>query len=119
MNRYQVYDFVRGYYWKEYGNTPEVKEWREKKRRANIIIGNMVARGKLISATHLACIGCGKMGAEYHHENYDKPLDVIPLCRKCHSPRDKVMRDSFRASLSIPEIHDFYHSVLNCVVLND
>ena len=32
------------------------------------------------------CSSCGKLcKAEGHHEDYSRPLEVIWLCRKCHS----------------------------------
>ena len=31
------------------------------------------------------CLLCGSMSTVKHHENYDKPLNVIWLCRNCHS----------------------------------
>lgn len=30
------------------------------------------------------CIICGNIKSQAHHENYNKPLDIIWLCRKCH-----------------------------------
>lgn len=31
------------------------------------------------------CSQCGEQNAEAHHEDYDKPLEVIWLCRKHHT----------------------------------
>ncbi len=33
------------------------------------------------------CANCGAEKAEKHHENYDKPLIVVWLCRDCHLKR--------------------------------
>jgi len=30
------------------------------------------------------CENCGDPVAQMHHEDYDKPLEVRWLCRKCH-----------------------------------
>lgn len=38
-------------------------------------------RGKLIQ---LSCECCGDEKSQMHHEDYDKPLQVQWLCRKCH-----------------------------------
>lgn len=36
------------------------------------------------------CAECGALKVEAHHEDYAKPLDVIWLCRRCHSRRPSV-----------------------------
>ncbi len=41
-------------------------------------------RGKLIQQ---ACEKCEDPDSEMHHEDYDKPLEVIWLCRPCHIKR--------------------------------
>ena len=43
-------------------------------------------RGKI---TREPCIDCGIDEAEMHHEDYDKPTEVIWLCRDCHLDRHR------------------------------
>jgi diphthamide biosynthesis methyltransferase len=38
------------------------------------------------------CIICGDL-AEAHHEDYDKPLEIIWLCRKHHLEHHKINKD--------------------------
>lgn len=40
---------------------------------------------------------CGSMQVEAHHFDYDRPLDVVWVCRKHHGELDQVKRelDSF------------------------
>ena len=38
------------------------------------------------------CKVCGKLKVEGHHEDYDKPLDVIWLCRKHHVERHREIK---------------------------
>jgi hypothetical protein len=30
------------------------------------------------------CVKCGDENSQMHHEDYDKPLEVIWVCRPCH-----------------------------------
>lgn len=34
--------------------------------------------------TRSSCVQCGAVVAEMHHESYDKPLEIVWLCRPCH-----------------------------------
>lgn len=61
------------------------KEWIKKntvKRAAHIIVNNAVRDGRLIRQP---CQVCGIEKSEAHHENYEKPLDVMWLCKKHHT----------------------------------
>jgi hypothetical protein len=33
------------------------------------------------------CVDCGAPATDYDHRNYDKPLDVDPVCHKCNCRR--------------------------------
>jgi len=46
-----------------------------------------VDRGKIPKATDCKCADCNVQAQEYHHEDYSKALDVIPLCKPCHIKR--------------------------------
>lgn len=57
-------------------------------RAGNIVIV-AVRAGKLTRAAEYFCFVCGTsadQGAtmEYHHVDYSKPLEVIPVCSSCH-----------------------------------
>ena len=52
-----------------------------------------VRQGRLIKPDK--CEDCHKsVTLTMHHEDYDKPLEVVWLCRKCHSKRhmDDIIR---------------------------
>jgi len=51
---------------------------------ARTLLGNRVRAGKLPKPKH--CSLCGQSGEfiDGHHEDYDKPLEVIWVCRRCH-----------------------------------
>jgi hypothetical protein len=60
----------------------------DKKTRANQKIWLEIKHGRIPPARDLKCQSCGRgseeVKMEYHHPDYDKPLEVIPLCRPCH-----------------------------------
>lgn len=57
--------------------------------KARTKISNYIREKKIAHPSTLKC-SCGKQAAEYHHEDYSKPLDVIPLCKKCHTKRHNL-----------------------------
>jgi hypothetical protein len=63
--------------------------WRaEDKRRqkAHNAVFAAVKNGKLIRQL---CCRCGALKTVAHHEDYDKPLNVMWLCQPCHKQRHK------------------------------
>jgi hypothetical protein len=72
-------------------NTEVNRAWRaEDKRRA-------IAHGKVSSAiksgvlVRSKCERCGDEKSVAHHEDYDKPLEVMWLCQPCHKQRHKEL----------------------------
>ena len=67
------------------------KKWREsnaaenaKLRKAHHAVEVALKRGTMTRASE--CSRCGETyGIEAHHPDYDKPLEVIWLCVKCHA----------------------------------
>jgi len=47
--------------------------------------------GQLIRPTQCERCGNGDLGIQAHHENYERQLDVIWLCRPCHAQRHKEL----------------------------
>ena len=60
------------------------------KRAAHLIVRNAVRRGDLPQVSTCDCVDCGVPAVDYHHEDYNKPLEVEPLCRKCHVKRHQL-----------------------------
>lgn len=65
------------------------RELHPERHKARAYLNAIVSKGKLPPASSLPCKDCGQSAAEYHHESYerDKWLDVIPLCKPCHTSR--------------------------------
>lgn len=87
---------------KDYSTTPEGiqamrrgrKAWvlrNPRKKAAETLFGNWLRYHKELRQP---CSVCGSTGRVHgHHENYDKPLDVVWYCPAHHSARHKEMRD--------------------------
>jgi hypothetical protein len=75
-------------------NTNKVREnkikWKKNNKQkveAQNKVLHAVKKNKLTHVTLCKCQDCEKPAEHYHHENYLKPLEVIPLCNKCHNLR--------------------------------
>jgi ribosomal protein S27AE len=71
------------------------RAWRaEDKRRAvaHSAVSRSIKKGDL---TRLPCVKCGEVKSLAHHEDYDKPLDVMWLCQPCHKQRHKELKEEF------------------------
>lgn len=61
------------------------RAWREvnrEKQVAHTKVANAIRGGRL---ARLPCSECGETKVEAHHVDYDKPLDVIWLCKSHHA----------------------------------
>ncbi len=72
------------------------QEYRAKRSRktggANHKINNAIKEGKV---SRLPCEVCGGEPAEAHHDDYNKPLDVRWLCKKCHTEWHKYNKPKY------------------------
>ena len=66
-----------------------VVERRKIRARAQ---AQVAAKDRLLVQAASCDGGCGNLAVLKHHEDYDRPLDVIYLCRKCHSRRHREIR---------------------------
>ena len=65
--------------------------WRAEDRRRSVA-HNAVARAiRNGSLFRIPCIRCGETKSLAHHEDYDKPLEVMWLCQPCHKQRHKEL----------------------------
>lgn len=66
----------------------QIERW-PKHEAARRLVRDSVRAGKL---TKLPCEVCGDPKSNGHHEDYDKPLVVIWLCRHCHDVEHERMK---------------------------
>lgn len=67
------------------------KAWRQADKRRNqchIAVARAIRSGELVRQP---CVRCGDVKSLAHHEDYDKPLDVMWLCQPCHKQRHKEL----------------------------
>lgn len=57
------------------------------KVRARTAVNHAIVAGQLPHISRCECRDCGQQAHLYHHADYNKPLDVIPLCRACDRTR--------------------------------
>ena len=50
-----------------------------------------VRRGDLEHISSQLCVDCGSQAKHYDHRDYDKPLDVEPVCISCNHKRGKAL----------------------------
>ena len=96
LEKYRAYDRARAKISKRIKLQVEVtRAWRaEDSRRAvaHSAVAKAIRNGLLI---RMPCIRCGKEKSEAHHEDYDKPLEVMWLCTSCHKQRHKELKAEF------------------------
>lgn len=70
--------------------------WRKADARrqvAHVMVKKAIKKGDLVRSP---CIRCGSEKSLAHHEDYDKPLDVMWLCQPCHKQRHKEIIAKFK-----------------------
>lgn len=68
------------------------RAWRAedtRRAKAHKAVGEAVKRGELVREV---CVKCGREDTFAHHEDYDKPLEIVWLCQPCHSKRHKELK---------------------------
>lgn len=99
-HRVKNIDKVREYD-RERGKRPErikanveiSKMWNaedRRRKRSHNMVARAISSGKLVRQP---CFRCGNLKSLAHHENYDKPLEVIWLCQPCHKQRHKEINE--------------------------
>lgn len=50
-------------------------------------VAKEVKAGRLAPAKTRACVDCGDVARHYDHRDYNKPLEVVPVCPRCNKLR--------------------------------
>lgn len=94
LDRIRAYDRERGKNAKRIKmNTEITKMWRiedRRRQRAHSAVAHAIKNGSII---RMPCVRCGEAKSVGHHEDYDKPLEVVWLCQPCHKLRHKEIEN--------------------------
>jgi len=96
IEKIRAYDRERAKIPERIKATTEVtRAWRaedKRRSRAHSAVSLAIRCGTLVRRP---CIRCGNEKSVAHHENYDKPLEVMWLCQPCHKQRHKEIKEEF------------------------
>ncbi len=85
-NREKVREYGRKHkYTRSPSDTRKYRLANPEKKRAQQAVNVAVKYGRMPHISTRTCDTCGKPAQDYHHPSYLNELDVIPLCRICHS----------------------------------
>tara|TARA_R110000868_G_scaffold310489_1_gene571662 strand:+ start:453 stop:914 length:462 start_codon:yes stop_codon:yes gene_type:complete len=68
------------------------RAWRAEDLRRQVAhsqVSRAIRNGGLVRQP---CCRCGEVKSLAHHEDYDKPLEIVWLCQPCHKQRHKEMK---------------------------
>lgn len=90
LEKIRAYDRARAKIAERIKTTTEVtRAWRaedKRRARAHTAVARAIRNGELIRQP---CLRCNEPKSVAHHEDYDKPLEVMWLCQPCHKQRHK------------------------------
>jgi len=75
---------------RRYAKDPRLQQ----KHKARWMTSRAIKLGRLLKTP---CVACGESKSEAHHADYSKPLEVIWLCRACHSKTHQEAKAEGRA----------------------
>lgn len=96
IEKIRAYDRERGKDQKRIKASAEIsKAWRAEDRRRSVAhsaVARAIRDGRLVRQP---CCRCGTEKTVAHHEDYEKPLEVVWLCQPCHKQRHKELKEEF------------------------
>ena len=95
IEKFRAYDRKRGKIPERAKAAQEISAaWRAKDARRSVAHQRVFKAVRNGSLVRQPCIRCGEVKSLAHHEDYDKPLEVMWLCQPCHKQRHKELRTS-------------------------
>lgn len=92
IEKYRAYDKARSKEPERIKAATEInRAWRAEDLRRQVAhssVARAIRRGELVRQP---CCRCGAEKTVAHHEDYDKPLEVVWLCQACHKQRHKEL----------------------------
>lgn len=76
------------------------KQYRKdnpEKTKAHDKVTDEIRAGRLKPASSFQCAFCDSQAAHYHHNDYSKPLEILPVCYQHHSDIHKAQAQSASA----------------------
>jgi hypothetical protein len=64
------------------------------KSEAGAAVQCEIREGRMQRAHTLKCMDCGSNASDYDHRDYNRPLDVQPVCRSCNLRRGPAIPKS-------------------------
>ena len=67
-------------------------EWTRLRGRASQSVSRAVKKGLLadLKATRVKCADCDARATQYDHRDYNRPLEVVPVCASCNVSRGTI-----------------------------
>lgn len=89
--------------------------YRAAAARAATILHRAVLNGTIpnLKLSEISCTDCSKRATVYDHRDYDKPLDVDPVCYGCNSKRGAAKwgnKEPIRIRLYRPKLKSVVHN---------
>jgi len=60
--------------------------------QAHRLVGAAIRLGFLLPVSACRCVDCGAQATDYDHRDYNKPLEVDPVCRSCNFARPPAVQ---------------------------
>lgn len=94
IEKIRAYDRERGKIPERIKATTEIsRAWRQedsRRSRAHSAVARAIRNGELLRQP---CSLCNEPKSVAHHEDYDKPLEIVWLCQPCHKQHHKKLGD--------------------------